>query len=312
MDIIKSKVSIIIPTYKRSLFLTRAIDSVLNQTHTNIEIIVVDDNTPGSEHEKETKITLERYSEDVRVVYHKNKRNFGCALARNEGIVASTGDYITFLDDDDIYLPDKVASQLQYMLENQLDMSFTALRLHNEDDKLIDYRSFDDIEDFSNQNLLKYHIMRHLTGTDTFMYKRDFIFKIGAFGDYDMGDEFYLMYKTICNGAKIGYLDTSYVIAYVHHSDGVSKGDSKITGEKQLFHFKRTQFNLFTKREQMFIRYRHHIVLAVTYYRARKSLRFLYHTIRALFVSPFDFVYEPIKLIRKLLKVGRYNTESDI
>mgnify|MGYP001770802617 CR=1 FL=1 len=310
MDIKNIKVSIIIPTYKRSVFLTRAINSALNQTHGNIEVIIVDDNNPGSEYEKETKIALDIYKTDIRVVYHKNKKNLGCALARNEGIKVSTGEYITFLDDDDIYLPEKVESQLRYMIENQFDMSLTALRLHNEDNKLIDYRSFDDIKGFSNNSLLKYHIMRHLTGTDTFMYKRNFILKIGAFDDSDMGDEFYLMYKTICNCAKIGYIDKSYVIAYVHQSEGVSKGAPKITGENQLYDFKKSQFELFTKRERMFIRYRHHIVLAVSYLRARKIFRFLLHTLGAFIMSPFDFIYEPVKLIYKVSKVGSYKADQ--
>lgn len=309
MDIKNIKVSIIIPTYKRSVYLTRAINSVLNQTHYNIEVIIVDDNNPGSNYEIETKALLEMYNTDKRVIYHKNRENLGCALSRNEGIALSTGDYITFLDDDDIYLPQKVESQLRYMIDNQLDMSFTALRLHNEDNKLVDYRSFSDIKGLSNNSLLKYHIMRHLTGTDTFMYKRSFILKIGAFDSADMGDEFYLMYKTICNHAKIGYIDNSYVVAYVHQSEGVSKGASKIIGENELYEFKKTQFYLFTVRERMFIRFRHYIVLAVTYLRARNIYCFLPNVFLAFIMSPFDFIWEPIKLIGKILKSGDLEDE---
>ena len=50
------------------------------------------------------------------MIYKKNNTNFGGALARNEGIKCATGDYVTFLDDDDIYLPDKILAQLEYMV----------------------------------------------------------------------------------------------------------------------------------------------------------------------------------------------------
>ncbi len=301
MDIESIKVSIIIPTYKRSDFLTRAINSVLSQTHNNIEVVIVDDNNPGSEYAIRTKRVLKNYDNDKRVIYHKNQKNLGCALARNEGIKLSTGKYITFLDDDDIYLPEKVEKQLSYMIRNQLDMSFTALSLYNEDNRLIDYRSFTDIEDFSRDSLKKYHIMRHLTGTDTFMYKRNFILSIGAFGHRDMGDEFYLMYRTICNNAKIGYIDGSYVTAYVHKSEGVSKGSSKVVGENELYRFKKEHFQLFSLRERMFIRFRHYAVLAVTYKRARSFLFTAIYVLLAFLTSPFDFFIEPVKLVSKII-----------
>ncbi|MEG7845932.1 glycosyltransferase family 2 protein [Bacillus mobilis] len=228
MKIENIKVSVIIPTFKRSEFLSRAIDSLLHQTHKNIEIIIVDDNHPNSEYVSKTFESLQIYFNDERVIYRKNDRNLGCALARNEGIKIATGDYVTFLDDDDLYLPEKIEKQLIYMINNNFDMSFTPLSLYNEENKLIDYREYTDIKSFKCVDLKKYHIMRHLTGTDTFMYKRDYILSMGGFGGDDIGDEFYLMYKTICNNARIGYMDENYVIAYVHKREGVSKGSGKI------------------------------------------------------------------------------------
>ena len=110
------KVSIIIPTYKRSDLLERAIKSVINQTYKNIEIIVVDDNVNNSkEHLQNLKI-IEKYPQ---IIYIKNKKNLGGGLTRNVGIKASTGEYIAFLDDDDEFYPTKI--EKQYQLYKSLD-----------------------------------------------------------------------------------------------------------------------------------------------------------------------------------------------
>src|SRR5690625_1431721 len=77
------KVSVIIPTYKRSDFLERALESVLAQSYANIEVVVVDDNEPNSSFRAKTEEKMKKYSEDKRIKYIKNKKNLGGALARN-------------------------------------------------------------------------------------------------------------------------------------------------------------------------------------------------------------------------------------
>jgi len=112
-------VSVIIPTYKGAEeSLSRAIDSVLNQTYQNIEVIVVDDNDPGTEERRRTEMIMERYSDNNRVLYVKHERNRNAAAARNTGFDNCNGDYICFLDDDDIFEPTKVAHQVAYLEEH--------------------------------------------------------------------------------------------------------------------------------------------------------------------------------------------------
>lgn len=213
------KVSVIIPTYKRSEFLTRAIDSVLNQTYENIEVVVVDDNGIESEFRKSTEEKMEIYKNNSKVVYIKNNVNLGGALSRNEGIKKASGDYITFLDDDDIYLPNKIKNQLSFMVEHNLDMSFTNVRVHNTNDKLIDFREHSYVKSWSNDELLKQHLMHHLTPTATYMYKKSALENIGGFDQSKVGQEFRLMLKSIEKGLKIGYLPTAEVIQYVHEGE---------------------------------------------------------------------------------------------
>lgn len=106
-------VSVIIPTYKRPDMLGRAIDSVLNQTYNNIEIIVVDDNDENSKYRKETEEFMRKYADVDNLVYLKHKKNKNGAAARNTGIKSANGEYIAFLDDDDEWLSEKIRLQIK-------------------------------------------------------------------------------------------------------------------------------------------------------------------------------------------------------
>lgn len=112
------KVSVIIPTYHSDETLKRAIDSVLAQTYSNIEVVVADDNDPSSEFRKNTESLMECYAGDSRVIYVKHCANKNGAAARNTAFRASSGDYIAFLDDDDFYLEKKLEFQVQYLDQN--------------------------------------------------------------------------------------------------------------------------------------------------------------------------------------------------
>ncbi|WP_102335499.1 glycosyltransferase family 2 protein [Salimicrobium jeotgali] len=113
----EKSVSIVIPTYQRPLKLERAIDSALNQTFPNLEIIVVDDNNPGTLEREETEALMQKYKEISKVKYVKHKFNKNGSAARNTGFRHSTGDYIMFLDDDDEFLPNKAEAQINCLEE---------------------------------------------------------------------------------------------------------------------------------------------------------------------------------------------------
>lgn len=107
-------VSVVIPTYGRSNLLNRAIDSVLDQTYNNIEIIVVDDNNPDSKHREYTENLLQKYIENHEILYIKHQKNSGGSAARNTGIKLSKGEYIALLDDDDEWFSHKLEQQISY------------------------------------------------------------------------------------------------------------------------------------------------------------------------------------------------------
>jgi len=108
-------VSVVVPTYKGSDVITRAVNSVLEQTYPHIEIIVVDDNAPESPERKATEVVMQQYDGNESIVYLKHEVNKNGAAARNTGIKYSHGEYIAFLDDDDWFLPEKTEQQVDYL-----------------------------------------------------------------------------------------------------------------------------------------------------------------------------------------------------
>ena len=114
------KVSIIIPTYQRSDRIERAVISALNQQYEKFEVIVVDDNVKNSDEKHLTLKNLEKFMDDSRFIFISHEDNKNGSVARNTGIKASTGEYITFLDDDDEYYPNKIRLQAE-ALENLPD-----------------------------------------------------------------------------------------------------------------------------------------------------------------------------------------------
>lgn len=300
------KVSVIIPTYKREVkYLSRAISSIKSQTHGNTEIVVVDDNPTESVHRNEVEQFMETYKQDPYAIYFKNPENVGGSLARNNGIGAATGDYITFLDDDDEYLPEKIEKQLKFMLSNDYDMSFTNLKLVNDNKVVVDFREYTWLKNFNQNDLLKSHIMRHLTGTPTFMYKVEKLKEIGCFENAKMGQEFYLMLKSIEGGLKIGYLNDCDVIAYRHNDGGISQGKNKIKGELALYNFKRKYFSIFNFRQKMFIRFRHYAVMTIAYKRNGDYIQTLWSATKMFFSSPLDFIGELGKFLFNITKNRR-------
>lgn len=103
-----TKVSVIIPTYNRAKFVTKAIDSVLAQTYKDYEIIVVDDGSTDN-----TKEALEPYMDKITYIYQENE---GVSAARNKGIKVARDEWIAFLDSDDEWLPEKLAVQMGAVL----------------------------------------------------------------------------------------------------------------------------------------------------------------------------------------------------
>ena len=102
-------VSVIMPSYNTASYIEETVRSVLNQTYTNWELIIVDDCSTDNTDE-----ILDKISDD-RIRIYKNKKNAGAAVSRNRALREAKGRWIAFLDSDDFWFPDKLEKQLQFM-----------------------------------------------------------------------------------------------------------------------------------------------------------------------------------------------------
>ena len=120
-------VSIIIPSYNREKTIKRSINSLLQQTYKNIEIIIVDDCSSDNTEEVVKKM------DDDRISYYKLKENSGACFARNYGINKSRGEYIAFQDSDDMWENDKLQKQIEVLKKNNYDM--VTCKIHQIDEE---------------------------------------------------------------------------------------------------------------------------------------------------------------------------------
>lgn len=207
-------VSVIIPTYNREKTIIRAINSVLNQSYKNLEVIVVDDNSSDST------ISLINKIDDKRLKIVKLKKNSGACKARNVGIENANGSIIAFQDSDDEWLEDKIKIQLDYLKENNYDMVFCSLYLiDGSKRKVVPSKKF--IFPNNSKDITKSLLIDNYISTQTIVAKKEvfnnirFDEKFPRFQDWDLVIE-------ISKKFKIGFCKDVLVNLY-RQNDSISK-----------------------------------------------------------------------------------------
>lgn len=282
-------VTVVVATYRRKETLYNALVSLCQQTYSNLEIIVVDDNSEKSWNESVLNIifSVRKNYPNINIHLEVNKENKGSAKSRNIGIEMAAGEYITFLDDDDIYLPDKIKNQLNSMIKSKADYGITDLYLYNKREKLVNKRIRWYLKKDSPKELFEYHLKYHLTGTDTFMFKREYLISISGFEEIDVGDEYFLMSKAIQNNGKFNYLNVCDIKAYIHTGEGgLSSGQKKIDGENELYNYKKAFFDVLDTETIRYIRMRHYAVIAFAELRRKKIISFIKNMFVSMFCAP--------------------------
>lgn len=112
-------VSVIMPSWNTGRFIAESIQSVINQTYTNWELLIVDDCSTDNTDE-----VVKPFLSDQRIHYYKNERNSGAALTRNRALREAKGEWIAFLDSDDLWKPKKLELQIKFMKENNYIFSY--------------------------------------------------------------------------------------------------------------------------------------------------------------------------------------------
>lgn len=143
---VEGRVSVIIPVYNVEKYIHKTIESVLAQTYQDIEIILVDDCSK----DKSAQIIAKYKKSHSEIVYFLQHKNMGAGAARNKALEIASGQYVAFLDSDDLWLPEKVEKQIKLMKEKNSPFSYTAIEMIDEEGRLIKgKRSIKEICDYN-------------------------------------------------------------------------------------------------------------------------------------------------------------------
>ena len=155
-------VSIVCPTYNCERFVKKTISSVLNQKYENFELLIIDDCS------SDKTVDIVKSIKDKRIKLFVNNKNSGAAYSRNKALALAKGDYIAFLDGDDLWAEDKLEKQIAFMEKNNVMFSYTDYELIDEHDQSLGVY-------YTGPRKVTYRKFLHIdyVGTSTVVYKRE-------------------------------------------------------------------------------------------------------------------------------------------
>lgn len=283
-------VSVIIPTYNQPGFLVQAIESVLKQTYKNYEIIVIDDGSTDN-----TKEILDSYIKNrkIKYVYQNNKRQ---AAARNTGILNSKGEFIAFLDHDDLWLPKKLELQVPLFKDKEVALVYTNSEDINSKGKTIKKRNLKYCGGYIFKDLLK----RHFITNSSVIIRKECLRKTGLFREDLYGADDIHLWLRISHNFKIEHVPRVLIRYRFHENNMINQTELH---KEQVFKcladiYKR--YNLRKHLKRLFSKY--HFNKGYNY-RKTKRLKALYFYMKAM-----SYLYHPIqiKAIKKLFIPGYY------
>jgi glycosyltransferase involved in cell wall biosynthesis len=287
MPLEKPLVSVIVPTYRRADRICRAIDSIAAQTYDveRIEVLVVNDNRPEWPECSETDAKLGRYERLPHFrILHTSGANGGGA-ARNLACRQAAGTYVAFLDDDDEFLPEKIEKQVSFMETGGLDMSWQDVSWYDESGRLVEHRRLDHCEDFSQEGLLRAHLLTPIAPTSIYMLTRELFQRTEGFGEVKTGQDWWLMLRCIEAGARIGYMPEVHVRQYLHDGERLSLGQNKIDGENARYEAASRYFDRLSREDIRYITFRHFAVLAFACKRSGRMADAAKYAFRTIFAT---------------------------
>ena len=212
-------VSVIIPTYNSDRYIVAAIRSVLAQTYPHWEILVIDD---GSQDETQQILQpmVEQYGDRLHYIYQTNQ---GVSAARNRGIEAATGEFVAFLDADDIFLPDKLAAQIAVFAEQpQLGMVHSGWRrVDAAGNPLLNVEPWQEIPTLDLESWLRWKPVL----PSAMMFRRQWLVEVGGFDSrFPPAEDTELVLRLALRGCEAAWLRQITVLYRQHADSAMYKG----------------------------------------------------------------------------------------
>lgn len=219
-------VSVVIPNYNQESLIEKALYSVLDQTYKNIELLVLDDCSTDKSKDVLEKIRRENPSRNINIVY--NPVNLGITKNKNLGFKLAKGDYITYLDGDDFYYPEKIEKELERLITGDFEIVYSRFNYVNTENEV--WKEWKNEKSFYPEgNIFENVFKRDFPNNTLFrceLVKKEIWQKIGFLDESRKAYEDWDCRIKMSKIAKIGYVD--YVgCAYVDNPNSINSKEKK-------------------------------------------------------------------------------------
>ncbi len=284
-------VSAIIPNYNYSQYLREAIESVLGQTYSKLEIIVVDD---GSE--DNSRQIIKSYADKIKPIFQQNQ---GVAAARNRGVAESNGEYIAFLDADDAWLPEKIEKQVELLISNpELGLVYVNVMEIDGEGREINERS-DGLSGWVGKDLLLFERPVVLGGGSGVMIPRTVFDQVSGFDPQMSTSADWDLYFRIGSRFPVDFVSEKLLRYRIHNSN--MHGNIAVMEHDMVLGFEKAfSSGAVAPRRECYGNL--HKTLAGSYFNAGKYRDFVRHTVLSVWNRPSHiayFVQFPVRRIRK-------------
>jgi len=293
-------VSVVMPTYKRSEKLSRAIESVLNQSYEKIELLLVNDNEPEDEYTLELKKRVKQYSNDSRFRLIIQEKHINGAAARNVGILQAKGEYIAFLDDDDWWEINKIEKQVETL--SKLDDTWGGVScriIQYDNDKIIGR-----MPKYKNGLVYKDILMlRSDYATGTILLRRKCLDISGYFNEKLLRHQDLQLLIDFTYKFKLYQIDEFLHCCDISDNSNRPDVDKAKNAKRALFESEKNIISTMSNYEIKTMLAMHRFEIAYIELKTGNKIRGLLHCF-VVFSTPHALFYTLNKIIKKIISIG--------
>ncbi|MDD4689312.1 MAG: glycosyltransferase [Eubacteriales bacterium] len=275
-------VSAVITTYKRKPeMVVRAAKSILNQTYKNIELFVVDDSPSDYEFRDDVRDALAGIG-DERLQYIMHEKNMGACAARNTGITASKGEFLSFLDDDDEWVEEKIEKLMEKMIHPEIGLVYCGHFVINEMNSTITEKKCRQLSGDVYDELF----FSNFIGSTSFpLIRRECFEKVGMFDVEILSLQDYEMWMRISKEYKVDYVDLPLIKYYIHLGEQITTNPKKAVQGNERFNMIHKDY-LKGHRKADAVRHRS---LVVPYVKDKQYVKSFSYLMKAIIKNPLEF-----------------------
>lgn len=287
----KPLVSVIIPNYNYAKYIRNTIDSVLGQTYDRLEVIVVDDESNDN-----SLTVLKDFGDEITLLEQKNQ---GVSHARNNGVGHSSGEFLAFLDADDIWLPSKIERQIEkFNADSELGMVHCSMTYIDTDDKVCG-ENRDGMEGFVAHELLRFEKGVVIGVGSTSLIRKTIFEELGGF-DFRMSTaaDWDFSFR-LASKYKIGFVRDPLVLYRMHNSNMHS--NIRVMEHDMMLGFEKAFSGLTTENRRKCYGNLHR-TLAGSYFYSGKYADFARNAAKSILYKPSNLSYFlkfPVRRLRK-------------